>query len=81
MKQKPPVSIRQRKGEMEEPASLQVVTPNLVFDREMSLDLGGGRRVVLEDRGRANSPHDVTIYLPEERVLSAGDILVQSPLP
>ena len=75
------LAVRQRKNELEELAALRVVTPDLVFDRELTLDLGGGRRVVLEDQGRANSPHDVTVYLPAERVLFTGDILVQSPLP
>ena len=51
-----------------------------VFDRAMTLRLGT-RRVELVDRGRANSPHDVTVYLPNERILFTGDILVQSPLP
>jgi glyoxylase-like metal-dependent hydrolase (beta-lactamase superfamily II) len=74
-------AIRQRRNELDELGSLRVVTPGLVFDRELTLDLGDGRRVVLEDRGRANSPHDVTVYLPAERVLFTGDILVQSPLP
>jgi len=73
-------AINQRKAELEELASLRVVVPNLVFDRELTLRLGG-RRIELCDRGRANSPHDVTIYLPKERVLFSGDILVQSPLP
>ena len=81
VKQRLPPTIRQRHNELAELAALQVVTPNLVFDRTLALDLGAGRRVVLEDRGPANSPHDVTIYLPAERVLFTGDILVQSPLP
>ncbi|MGH7517523.1 MAG: MBL fold metallo-hydrolase [Gemmatimonadales bacterium] len=81
VKRRLPLTVRQRKNELAELASLRVITPNLVFDRELTLDLGGGRRVVLEDRGRANSPHDVTIYLPVERILFTGDILVQSPLP
>jgi glyoxylase-like metal-dependent hydrolase (beta-lactamase superfamily II) len=72
--------IRQRKGELQELAALEVVPPDLVFEGGLSLDLGG-RRVELRDWGRANSPHDVTVYLPEERVLFTGDILVQSPLP
>jgi glyoxylase-like metal-dependent hydrolase (beta-lactamase superfamily II) len=72
--------IAQRKGELEELASLRVVPPTLVFDHELTLTLGR-RHVVLHDWGRANSPHDVTIYLPDERVLFSGDILVQSPLP
>ena len=81
VRQRLPLTVRQRRNELAELASLRVITPNLVFDRELTLDLGGGRRVVLEDRGRANSPHDVTIYLPAERILFTGDILVQSPLP
>jgi glyoxylase-like metal-dependent hydrolase (beta-lactamase superfamily II) len=81
VKRRLPRTIAQRKNEIEELALLEVVTPSLVFDRELTLDLGAGRRVVLEDRGRANSPHDVTIYLPAERILFTGDILVQSPLP
>jgi cyclase len=81
VKQRLPLTLRQRQHELAELGALQVVAPNLVFDRELTLDLGGGRRVVLEDRGPANSPHDVTIYLPAERVLFTGDILVQSPLP
>ena len=59
---------------------LKVVPPNLVFDRELTLWLGR-RRVELRAQGRANSPNDVTIYLPDDRVLFTGDILVQDPLP
>jgi Zn-dependent hydrolases, including glyoxylases len=73
-------AIGQRKAELDELASLRVVPPNLVFDHELILRLGG-RRIELRDRGRANSPHDVTVFLPDERVLFSGDILVQSPLP
>ena len=75
------IAVHQRRNELAELAALRVVAPDLVFDRELRLDLGGGRQVILEDRGRANSPHDVTIYLPAERVLFTGDIVVQSPLP
>jgi cyclase len=56
------------------------MTPDLLFDRELTLVLGG-RRIELRDRGRANSPHDVTVHLPDERVLFTGDILVQDPYP
>lgn len=35
----------------------------------------------IEDRGPANSPNDATVWLPNERILFAGDILVYSPLP
>ena len=72
--------IRQRRAELEELRTLQVVTPDLLFDGELTLPLG--RRVLeLRDRGKANSPHDVTIWLPQDRVLFSGDILVQDPYP
>jgi len=72
--------VRQRRSELAELASLVVVPPNLVFDRELTLTLGR-RRIQVRDWGRANSPHDVTVYLPDERVLFTGDILVQAPVP
>jgi glyoxylase-like metal-dependent hydrolase (beta-lactamase superfamily II) len=72
--------VRQRINELEELAKVRIVVADQVFDRSMTLRLGS-RRVELVDRGRANSPHDVTVYLPEERVLFTGDIVVQSPLP
>jgi glyoxylase-like metal-dependent hydrolase (beta-lactamase superfamily II) len=72
--------VRQRKNELEELASLKMVEPNLVFDNELILRMGN-RTIVLHDWGRANSPHDVTLFLPEERILFAGDILVQAPFP
>jgi glyoxylase-like metal-dependent hydrolase (beta-lactamase superfamily II) len=45
----------------------------------MRIDLGN-REVVLHNWGRANSPDDVTIYVPHERILFTGDILVH-PVP
>lgn len=73
-------AIRQRQAELAELAKVRVVVADQVFDGATTLWLGG-RRVELVDRGHANSPHDVTVYLPEERVLFTGDILVQSPVP
>jgi glyoxylase-like metal-dependent hydrolase (beta-lactamase superfamily II) len=73
-------AIAQRKSELDELASLRVAPPDLVFDGELTLWLGG-RRIELRDRGQANSPHDVTIYLPQDSVLFTGDIVVQGPTP
>ena len=73
-------TIRQRQAELDELAKVRVVVADQVFDGAVTLWLGG-RRVELVDHGRANSPHDVTVYLPKERILFTGDILVQSPLP
>ena len=54
--------------------------PTFLFDGRLSLDFEG-TPIEIEDRGRANSPNDATIWLPRERILFAGDILVRSPLP
>lgn len=72
--------VAHRKGELEELAHLQVVTPNLTFADALTLTLGG-RRVELRNWGRGNSPEDVTVYVPDAQVLFTGDLLVQSPLP
>jgi glyoxylase-like metal-dependent hydrolase (beta-lactamase superfamily II) len=72
-------AVRRRKRELEELASLRPVEPTMLFDGALTLSVG--RRVELRDRGRANSPHDVTIYLPADSLLFTGDIVVQSPLP
>lgn len=70
----------QRRGELDELAHLTVVRPERVLDQELTLDLGG-RTVLVKDWGPANSPHDATVYLPAEKILFTGDIVVQSPLP
>ncbi len=72
--------IQQRRGELAELAGVRVVVADQVFEGATTLRLGA-RRVELVDHGRANSPHDVTVYLPKERILFTGDILVQSPVP
>lgn len=72
--------IGRRKNELRELESLRVVTPDRVFDDRLTLTLGG-RTIDLVDQGRANSPNDVTVWLPDARVLFTGDILVQAPLP
>jgi glyoxylase-like metal-dependent hydrolase (beta-lactamase superfamily II) len=74
------VLVERRKGELQELEGLVVVQPTLTFEGAMTLEVGG-RLIEIRDRGRANSPHDVTFYLPKEKVLFVGDILVQAPLP
>ncbi|HMI58078.1 MAG TPA: MBL fold metallo-hydrolase, partial [Gemmatimonadaceae bacterium] len=49
-------------------ANVEVAPPTMLFDRELDLDLGK-RRVILYDWGRANSPADVTAYVPDAEVL------------
>jgi|CXWL01.1.fsa_nt_gi glyoxylase-like metal-dependent hydrolase (beta-lactamase superfamily II) len=72
--------IARRQGEIRELSELRIVTPERVFDGQLNLNFEG-TRIEIRDWGPANSPHDVTIWLPRQRVLFTGDILVQSPLP
>lgn len=71
--------VTQRRGELEELASLRVIAPTQLFDGVLLLNFEG-RRIEIRNWGRANSPSDTTYYLPREQVLFAGDILV-APLP
>ncbi|HYG02833.1 MAG TPA: MBL fold metallo-hydrolase [Chryseosolibacter sp.] len=72
--------IMWRKNELSELEGLTVVPPNQVFDAELKIDLGK-RQIVLKNMGPANSPNDVAIFLPKEKILFTGDILVQGPRP
>jgi glyoxylase-like metal-dependent hydrolase (beta-lactamase superfamily II) len=71
--------LAERRAELAELASVKVAPPDLLFDQSLTLWLGQ-RRVELRDHGHANSPHDLTVYLPAERVLFTGDIVVH-PVP
>ena len=72
--------IARRRNELDELATLRIVTPERVFDGALEFNFEG-RRIEIRDQGPANSPHDVTIWLPRERILFTGDIVVKSPLP
>jgi cyclase len=53
--------------------------PDLTFEHELDLDLGG-RIVELKFLGRGNTSGDGVAYLPKERILATGD-LVDHPVP
>jgi len=53
--------------------------PTLTFERELTIDLGN-REVQVKHLGRGNTAGDVVIYLPKEKILMSGDLLV-SPVP
>jgi glyoxylase-like metal-dependent hydrolase (beta-lactamase superfamily II) len=72
--------IARRRNELRELETLQVVTADRLFDGRLNLNFEG-TRIEIRDWGPANSPHDVTFWLPRQRILFTGDILVQSPLP
>ncbi len=53
--------------------------PDVTFDTELNVDLGG-RQVQIRHSGTGDTLGDAWVYLPDERVLIAGDVLV-SPVP
>lgn len=53
--------------------------PNLTFNTEMSVDLGG-REARIMFLGRGNTAGDTVVYLPKEKIFVSGDLVV-SPAP
>jgi glyoxylase-like metal-dependent hydrolase (beta-lactamase superfamily II) len=55
------------------------VVPNVAFERELRIDLGN-RPVEIRFLGRGNTGGDAIVYLPNEKILATGDLLVH-PVP
>lgn len=53
--------------------------PTLVFADRLDIDVGN-REVQVKHLGRGNTPGDAIVYLPKEKILVAGDLLVH-PIP
>lgn len=53
---------------------ITVALPQLTFEHDMQLHLGG-KTIELSHHGHAHSPGDIIIYLPDDQVLFAGDLL------
>ena len=49
--------------------------PDLTFERELNVDLGG-RQVQIKFLGPGNTAGDAIVFLPKERILIAGDLVV-----
>jgi cyclase len=73
------VIVDQLHNEIVEIAKVEVAPPTLLFDDDFDVYLGK-RHVLLHNWGRANSPSDVTAYVPDAKVLFTGDIMVY-PVP
>jgi len=58
---------------------LELVYPDLVFDSRLVFERGE-RKIVVEWMGRGNTAGDALVWLPEERLLITGDVLV-APIP
>jgi cyclase len=53
--------------------------PTLTFVDKLDVDIGN-REVQVKHLGRGNTPGDAIVYLPKEKILIAGDLLVH-PIP
>jgi cyclase len=59
--------------------SLVDKTATMTFESKMTIDLGG-RQVQILHLGRGNTAGDAIVYLPQEKILVAGDLVVH-PVP
>ena len=66
-------------GMLEQARIYRYEAPTLTFVHEVSFDLGG-REVQVRHGGRGNTAGDVYVYLPKEKILVTGDLLVR-PVP
>ncbi len=54
-------------------------SPTLTFTDKLDIDIGN-REVQVKHLGRGNTPGDAIVYLPKDKILIAGDLLVY-PIP
>jgi cyclase len=71
--------LERRENEMAELASFRYEPPTVTFDQSLTLHLGR-REARIEHLLRGNTPGDAFVYLPLEKVLITGDLLV-APVP
>lgn len=63
------------RGYLEQKRDVPLVFPDMTFTDSLEIDLGG-RTVQVLNRGRAVTPGDAFLWLPEDRVLITGDLLI-----
>ena len=61
-------------------AGLAVTLPDITFDRHLSLHLGS-QNIELIFVGHCHSPGDCIVYLPQERIVFVGDLLLYKNYP
>jgi glyoxylase-like metal-dependent hydrolase (beta-lactamase superfamily II)/rhodanese-related sulfurtransferase len=64
---------RMRQGRRDKGSFTEVVMPDETFEHQKVLTLGG-QRIEILDLGPAHSPGDISVWLPEKRLVIAGDI-------
>jgi glyoxylase-like metal-dependent hydrolase (beta-lactamase superfamily II) len=71
--------VARRENEQKELAAWEYAGPTQVYRDELRIDLGGREARVLH-LGRGNTPGDSVLWLPAEKILAAGDLVV-APVP
>ncbi len=72
-------ALTRRQTVEEELRSTTFQSATLTFDHDFTIDLGR-RKVEVRFLGRGNTAGDAMLYLPKEKILVAGDVVV-SPIP
>jgi len=71
--------LAQRKRTIDELKPVKFQSATLTFDHDFTIDLGN-RVVQVKFLGRGNTAGDAVVYLPKEKVVAAGDLVVY-PIP
>ena len=71
--------LGRRKHVQEEMKPVTFQSATLTFDHDFTIDVGG-REVEVKFLGRGNTNGDAVVYLPKEKILITGDLVVY-PLP
>jgi glyoxylase-like metal-dependent hydrolase (beta-lactamase superfamily II) len=64
---------RMQRGRRDKATDTEVVTPDQTFEDEMILELGG-QRIEIRKLGPAHSPGDISVWLPDKKLVIAGDL-------
>lgn len=72
-------ALTRRAPVMEDLKKVKFQSATLTFDHDFSIDLGN-REVQIKFLGRGNTPGDAVVYLPKDKIVIAGDLVVY-PIP
>ena len=64
---------RLRPGRRDKLSGTELTTPDITFDTEYIIELGG-ERIEVRNLGPAHSPGDVVVWLPQKKLVISGDV-------
>ena len=62
-----------RRGRRDKLSGTELTTPDITFESEYIIELGG-ERIEVRDLGPAHSPGDVVVWLPKKKLVISGDV-------